>query len=173
MKIKRKHIIIGSVVALAVGLMSFTSARSSQAKNLFKELKIGLHKFRTIGMNGLTSVRLRLDIFLHNPTGEDFSIDTRGLVQPKVLRVYLDNELIGTATLQNVTSLMLKSGGKAVIENIAIDFGLFGIGKKIWALYEANGLNFSALSNELFKRTRVEADIDAFGQMYTFKQTLV
>ena len=68
---KPKHLIIGGVAVLAIGLMSFARARISQGKELFKRIlfKVSLPKRFDISTQRM---RFYVDLMLQNPTAQDF-----------------------------------------------------------------------------------------------------
>ena len=85
---KPKHLIIGGVAVLAIGLMSFTRARISQGKELFKRIlfKVSLPKRFDISTQRM---RFYVDLILQNPTAQDFSASSAGSIAAKSYRVML------------------------------------------------------------------------------------
>ncbi|MDO5106496.1 hypothetical protein, partial [Capnocytophaga sp.] len=86
MKIDRKYLVLGTVGVLAVSLMSFASAKKTQAAEVFEKMLLKISDVKRFDINW-KRVRLYVDLTLQNVTAQDFNFSTAGLLQGKVYRV--------------------------------------------------------------------------------------
>ena len=117
---KAKHLIIGGVAVLAIGLMSFTRAKISQGKELFKRIlfKVSLPKNFDISTQRM---RFYIDLILQNPTAQDFSASSAGSIAAKSYRVYVGNKLLAFGSLGSISGVTLPAGGSYTFPNIYVE----------------------------------------------------
>ena len=169
--IKKKYIILGAVAVLAISFLSFTSAKISQAKNLFSKLKFSFAGVGKVGIAPPAGIWLDIDLVISNPTAEDFYISSGGAIVPKVLTIYNKNELFGFASIDNLYSLEIKSGGRAYLKNIRVNLDTFSVGSAFFDLYQKYGTANLKGYTDILKNMIFEIDIEAFGQTFTLKQS--
>jgi len=193
MKMKPKHLIIGGVAVLAIGLMSFTRARISQGKELFKRIlfKVSLPKRFDISTQRM---RFYVDLILQNPTAQDFSASSAGSIAAKSYRVYVGNKLLAFGSLGSISGVTLPAGGSYTFPNIYVEiptiellkhaYSLTGEAdnwKKLFAAQQPNGttsLNdftnvVKANTITFMRELRYELDVEIFGVTYMFKQNVI
>ena len=189
---KAKHLIIGGVAVLAIGLMSFTRARISQGKELFKRIlfKVSLPKRFDISTQRM---RFYVDLILQNPTAQDFSASSAGSISAKSYRVYVGNKLLAFGSLGSISGVTLPAGGSYTFPNIYVEiptiellkhaYSLTGEAdnwKKLFAAQQPNGTtSLNDFTNVLKANTvtfmrelRYELDVEIFGITYMFKQNV-
>ena len=190
---KPKHLIIGGVAVLAIGLMSFTRARISQGKELFKRIlfKVSLPKRFDISTQRM---RFYVDLILQNPTAQDFSASSAGSISAKSYRVYVGNKLLAFGSLGSISGVTLPAGGSYTFPNIYVEiptiellkhaYSLTGEAdnwKKLFAAQQPNGttsLNdftnvVKANTITFMRELRYELDVEIFGVTYMFKQNVI
>jgi len=196
MKMKPKHLIIGGVAVLAIGLMSFTRARISQGKELFKRIlfKVSLPKRFDISTQRM---RFYVDLMLQNPTAQDFSASSAGSIAAKSYRVYVGNKLLAFGSLGSISGVTLPAGGSYTFPNIYVEiptvellkhaYSLTGEAdnwKKLFAGKSAQQPNGSTSLNDFtnvvkantvtfMRELRYELDVEIFGITYMFKQNVL
>ena len=189
---KAKHLIIGGVAVLAIGLMSFTKAKISQGKELFKRIlfKVSLPKNFDISTQRM---RFYIDLILQNPTAQDFSASSAGSISAKSYRVYVGNKLLAFGSLGSISGVTLPAGGSYTFPNIYVEiptiellkhaYSLTGEAenwKKLFAAQQPNGttsLNdftnvVKANAVTFMRDLRYELDVEIFGITYMFKQNV-
>lgn len=189
---KPKHLIIGGVAVLAIGLMSFTRARISQGKELFKRIlfKVSLPKRFDISTQRM---RFYVDLILQNPTAQDFSASSAGSIAAKSYRVYVGNKLLAFGSLGSISGVTLPAGGSYTFPDIYVEiptiellkhaYSLTGEAdnwKKLFAAQQPNGttsLNdftnvVKANAVTFMRDLRYELDVEIFGITYMFKQNV-
>lgn len=189
---KAKHLIIGGVAVLAIGLMSFTKAKISQGKELFKRIlfKVSLPKNFDISTQRM---RFYIDLILQNPTAQDFSASSAGSIAAKSYRVYVGNKLLAFGSLGSISGVTLPAGGSYTFPNIYVEiptiellkhaYSLTGEAenwKKLFAAQQPNGttsLNdftnvVKANAVTFMRDLRYELDVEIFGITYMFKQNV-
>lgn len=193
---KAKHLIIGGVAVLAIGLMSFTRARISQGKELFKRIlfKVSLPKRFDISTQRM---RFYVDLMLQNPTAQDFSASSAGSIAAKSYRVYVGNKLLAFGSLGSISGVTLPAGGSYTFPNIYVEiptvellkhaYSLTGEAdnwKKLFAGKSAQQPNGSTSLNDFtnvvkantvtfMRELRYELDVEIFGITYMFKQNVL
>lgn len=193
---KPKHLIIGGVAVLAIGLMSFTRARISQGKELFKRIlfKVSLPKRFDISTQRM---RFYVDLMLQNPTAQDFSASSAGSIAAKSYRVYVGNKLLAFGSLGSISGVTLPAGGSYTFPNIYVEiptvellkhaYSLTGEAdnwKKLFAGKSAQQPNGSTSLNDFtnvvkantvtfMRELRYELDVEIFGITYMFKQNVL
>ena len=193
---KAKHLIIGGVAVLAIGLMSFTKARISQGKELFKRIlfKVSLPKRFDISTQRM---RFYVDLMLQNPTAQDFSASSAGSIAAKSYRVYVGNKLLAFGSLGSISGVTLPAGGSYTFPNIYVEiptvellkhaYSLTGEAdnwKKLFAGKSAQQPNGSTSLNDFtnvvkantvtfMRELRYELDVEIFGITYMFKQNVL
>ena len=196
MKMKPKHLIIGGVAVLAIGLMSFTRARISQGKELFKRIlfKVSLPKRFDISTQRM---RFYVDLILQNPTAQDFSASSAGSIAAKSYRVYVGNKLLAFGSLGSISGVTLPAGGSYTFPNIYVEiptiellkhaYSLTGEAdnwKKLFAGKSAQQPNGTTSLNDFtnvvkantvtfMRELRYELDVEIFGITYMFKQNVL
>lgn len=192
---KAKHLIIGGVAVLAIGLMSFTKAKISQGKELFKRIlfKVSLPKRFDISTQRM---RFYVDLILQNPTAQDFSASSAGSIAAKSYRVYVGNKLLAFGSLGSISGVTLPAGGSYTFPNIYVEiptvellkhaYSLTGEAdnwKKLFAGKSAQQPNGSTSLNDFtnvvkantvtfMRDLRYELDVEIFGITYMFKQNV-
>lgn len=192
---KPKHLIIGGVAVLAIGLMSFTRARISQGKELFKRIlfKVSLPKRFDISTQRM---RFYIDLILQNPTAQDFSASSAGSISAKSYRVYVGNKLLAFGSLGSISGVTLPAGGSYTFPDIYVEiptiellkhaYSLTGETdnwKKLFAGKTAQQPNGSTSLNDFtnvvkantvtfMRDLRYELDVEIFGITYMFKQNV-
>ena len=189
---KAKHLIIGGVAVLAIGLMSFTKAKISQGKELFKRIlfKVSLPKNFDISTQRM---RFYIDLILQNPTAQDFSASSAGSISAKSYRVYVGNKLLAFGSLGSISGVTLPAGGSYTFPDIYVEiptiellkhaYSLTGEAnnwKKLFAAQQPNGttsLNdftnvVKANAVTFMRDLRYELDVEIFGITYMFKQNV-
>lgn len=192
---KPKHLIIGGVAVLAIGLMSFTRARISQGKELFKRIlfKVSLPKRFDISTQRM---RFYVDLILQNPTAQDFSASSAGSIAAKSYRVYVGNKLLAFGSLGSISGVTLPAGGSYTFPNIYVEiptiellkhaYSLTGEAdnwKKLFAGKSAQQPNGTTSLNDFtnvvkanavtfMRELRYELDVEIFGITYMFKQNV-
>ncbi len=192
---KPKHLIIGGVAVLAIGLMSFTRARISQGKELFKRIlfKVSLPKRFDISTQRM---RFYVDLILQNPTAQDFSASSAGSISAKSYRVYVGNKLLAFGSLGSISGVTLPAGGSYTFPDIYVEiptiellkhaYSLTGETdnwKKLFAGKTAQQPNGSTSLNDFtnvvkanavtfMRELRYELDVEIFGITYMFKQNV-
>ncbi|WP_315015072.1 hypothetical protein [Capnocytophaga leadbetteri] len=192
---KAKHLIIGGVAVLAIGLMSFTRARISQGKELFKRIlfKVSLPKRFDISTQRM---RFYVDLILQNPTAQDFSASSAGSIAAKSYRVYVGNKLLAFGSLGSISGVTLPAGGSYTFPNIYVEiptiellkhaYSLTGEAdnwKKLFAGKSAQQPNGTTSLNDFtnvvkanavtfMRDLRYELDVEIFGITYLFKQNV-
>lgn len=193
---KPKHLIIGGVAVLAIGLMSFTRARISQGKELFKRIlfKVSLPKRFDISTQRM---RFYVDLILQNPTAQDFSASSAGSIAAKSYRVYVGNKLLAFGSLGSISGVTLPAGGSYTFPNIYVEiptiellkhaYSLTGEAdnwKKLFAGKSAQQPNGTTSLNDFtnvvkantvtfMRELRYELDVEIFGITYMFKQNVL
>lgn len=193
---KPKHLIIGGVAVLAIGLMSFTRARISQGKELFKRIlfKVSLPKRFDISTQRM---RFYIDLILQNPTAQDFSASSAGSIAAKSYRVYVGNKLLAFGSLGSISGVTLPAGGSYTFPDIYVEiptiellkhaYSLTGETdnwKKLFAGKTAQQPNGSTSLNDFtnvvkantvtfMRELRYELDVEIFGVTYMFKQNII
>ena len=196
MKMKPKHLIIGGVAVLAIGLMSFTRARISQGKELFKRIlfKVSLPKRFDISTQRM---RFYVDLILQNPTAQDFSASSAGSIAAKSYRVYVGKKLLAFGSLGSISGVTLPAGGSYTFPDIYVEiptiellkhaYSLTGETdnwKKLFAGKSAQQPNGSTSLNDFtnvvkantvtfMRELRYELDVEIFGVTYMFKQNII
>ena len=189
---KAKHLIIGGVAVLAIGLMSFTKAKISQGKELFKRIlfKVSLPKNFD---RSTQRMRFYIDLILQNPTAQDFSASSAGSISAKSYRVYVGNKLLAFGSLGSISGVTLPAGGSYTFPDIYVEiptiellkhaYSLTGEAdnwKKLFAAQQPNGttsLNdftnvVKANAVTFMRDLRYELDVEIFGITYMFKQNV-
>ncbi len=192
---KPKHLIIGGVAVLAIGLMSFTRARISQGKELFKRIlfKVSLPKRFDISTQRM---RFYVDLILQNPTAQDFSASSAGSIAAKSYRVYVGNKLLAFGSLGSISGVTLPAGGSYTFPDIYVEiptiellkhaYSLTGETdnwKKLFAGKSAQQPNGTTSLNDFtnvvkanavtfMRELRYELDVEIFGITYMFKQNV-
>lgn len=192
---KPKHLIIGGVAVLAIGLMSFTRARISQGKELFKRIlfKVSLPKRFDISTQRM---RFYVDLILQNPTAQDFSASSAGSIAAKSYRVYVGNKLLAFGSLGSISGVTLPAGGSYTFPDIYVEiptiellkhaYSLTGETdnwKKLFAGKSAQQPNGTTSLNDFtnvvkanavtfMRELRYELDVEIFGITYLFKQNV-
>lgn len=192
---KAKHLIIGGVAVLAIGLMSFTKAKISQGKELFKRIlfKVSLPKNFDISTQRM---RFYIDLILQNPTAQDFSASSAGSISAKSYRVYVGNKLLAFGSLGSISGVTLPAGGSYTFPNIYVEiptiellkhaYSLTGETdnwKKLFAGKSAKQPNGTTSLNDFtnvikantvtfMRELRYELDVEIFGITYLFKQNV-
>ena len=192
---KAKHLIIGGVAVLAIGLMSFTRARISQGKELFKRIlfKVSLPKRFDISTQRM---RFYIDLILQNPTAQDFSASSAGSISAKSYRVYVGNKLLAFGSLGSISGVTLPAGGSYTFPDIYVEiptvellkhaYSLTGETdnwKKLFAGKSAQQPNGTTSLNDFtnvvkanavtfMRDLRYELDVEIFGITYMFKQNV-
>lgn len=192
---KPKHLIIGGVAVLAIGLMSFTRARISQGKELFKRIlfKVSLPKRFDISTQRM---RFYVDLILQNPTAQDFSASSAGSIAAKSYRVYVGNKLLAFGSLGSISGVTLPAGGSYTFPDIYVEiptiellkhaYSLTGEAenlKKLFAGKSAQQPNGTTSLNDFtnvvkanavtfMRDLRYELDVEIFGITYLFKQNV-
>ena len=192
---KPKHLIIGGVAVLAIGLMSFTRARISQGKELFKRIlfKVSLPKRFDISTQRM---RFYVDLILQNPTAQDFSASSAGSIAAKSYRVYVGNKLLAFGSLGSISGVTLPAGGSYTFPDIYVEiptiellkhaYSLTGEAenwKKLFAGKSAQQPNGTTSLNDFtnvikantvtfMRDLRYELDVEIFGITYMFKQNV-
>ena len=192
---KPKHLIIGGVAVLAIGLMSFTRARISQGKELFKRIlfKVSLPKRFDISTQRM---RFYIDLILQNPTAQDFSASSAGSIAAKSYRVYVGNKLLAFGSLGSISGVTLPAGGSYTFPDIYVEiptiellqhaYSLTGEAenwKKLFAGKSAQQPNGTTSLNDFtnvvkanavtfMRDLRYELDVEIFGITYMFKQNV-
>ena len=192
---KPKHLIIGGVAVLAIGLMSFTRARISQGKELFKRIlfKVSLPKRFDISTQRM---RFYIDLILQNPTAQDFSASSAGSIAAKSYRVYVGNKLLAFGSLGSISGVTLPAGGSYTFPDIYVEiptiellkhaYSLTGEAdnwKKLFAGKSAQQPNGTTSLNDFtnvvkanavtfMRELRYELDVEIFGITYMFKQNV-
>lgn len=192
---KPKHLIIGGVAVLAIGLMSFTRARISQGKELFKRIlfKVSLPKRFDISTQRM---RFYIDLILQNPTAQDFSASSAGSIVAKSYRVYVGNKLLAFGSLGSISGVTLPAGGSYTFPDIYVEiptvellkhaYSLTGETdnwKKLFAGKSAQQPNGTTSLNDFtnvvkanavtfMRDLRYELDVEIFGITYMFKQNV-
>ena len=170
MKTKAIIVIMG-ICAIGVAIYGIAKAKTEQAKRLFEKVMFSFHQYRDAGAKlPQNKVWLLLDFALTNPTAEDFYINTNGSIQLTVIRVYLKGVPIGYASLPNFYQLDLRAGATATIENVYIEISAFSVASEIWDMIKENKKDWAKYMS-LINKLSFEIDIDAFGQIYTLKQS--
>ena len=177
MKINKKYIFIGGVCVLAASLMSFASAKKSQAAEVFEKMLLKISGVRKFDIS-LSRLRFFIDVTLQNVTAQDFTVSSAGIIKRKVYRLYRGNELLVSGALNNISSVNLPAGGFYTFKNIEVEIPITSL---IGILVEKAGgfgnltkpaVAFSALKNTdwfAFARTlRYEVDIEGLGNLFTF-----
>ena len=193
---KPKHLIIGGVAVLAIGLMSFTRARISQGKELFKRIlfKVSLPKRFDISTQRM---RFYVDLMLQNPTAQDFSASSAGSISAKSYRVYVGNKLLAFGSLGSISGVTLPAGGSYTFPDIYVEiptiellkhaYSLTGEAdnwKKLFASKSAQQPNGTTSLNDFtnvvkanpvtfMREVRYELDVEIFGITYMFKQNVL
>lgn len=193
---KPKHLIIGGVAVLAIGLMSFTRARISQGKELFKRIlfKVSLPKRFDISTQRM---RFYVDLILQNPTAQDFSASSAGSIAAKSYRVYVGNKLLAFGSLGSISGVTLPAGGSYTFPDIYVEiptiellkhaYSLTGEAenwKKLFAGKSAQQPNGTTSLNDFtnvikantitfMRELRYELDVEIFGVTYMFKQNVI
>ena len=192
---KAKHLIIGGVAVLAIGLMSFTRAKISQGKELFKRIlfKVSLPKRFDISTQRM---RFYVDLILQNPTAQDFSASSAGSIAAKSYRVYVGNKLLAFGSLGSISGVTLPAGGSYTFPDIYVEiptiellkhaYSLTGEAdnwKKLFAGKSAQQPNGTTSLNDFtnvikantvtfMRDLRYELDVEIFGITYMFKQNV-
>ena len=192
---KAKHLIIGGVAVLAIGLRSFTKAKISQGKELFKRIlfKVSLPKNFDISTQRM---RFYIDLILQNPTAQDFSASSAGSIAAKSYRVYVGNKLLAFGSLGSISGVTLPAGGSYTFPNIYVEiptiellkhaYSLTGEAdnwKKLFAGKTAQQPNGTTSLNDFtnvlkantvtfMRELRYELDVEIFGITYLFKQNV-
>ena len=192
---KAKHLIIGGVAVLAIGLMSFTRARISQGKELFKRIlfKVSLPKRFDISTQRM---RFYVDLMLQNPTAQDFSASSAGSISAKSYRVYVGNKLLAFGSLGSISGVTLPAGGSYTFPDIYVEIPTVELLKHAYSLtgetdnwkklfygksaQQPNGttsLNdftnvVKANAVTFMRELRYELDVEIFGITYMFKQNV-
>lgn len=169
MKIEKKHILIGGICCLALLTMSFASAKVSQAKLVFEQLKFGIAGFGKIGLKSLINLWFDVDIAIDNPTAQDFTVSTAGIISLKVVRVYQGEKLLGYGTA-DVSGIELKAGKRTVIKGIRLNVNITTAGGLVADLYKKHKFDVASYA-EILPSLRYEIDLEALGVIYTFKQS--
>ncbi|GET46899.1 hypothetical protein [Capnocytophaga felis] len=177
MKINKKYAVIGAVGVLAVSLMSFASAKKSQAAEVFEKMLLKISALRNISIN-FSRLRFYVDLTMQNTTAQDFTVSSAGIIKGKVYRVYRDNELLVSGALNDISSVNLPAGGFHTFKNIQVEVPISAL---ISILVEKVGgfgnftkpaVAFNSLKNTdwfAFARTlRYEVDIEGLGNIFTF-----
>ena len=193
---KAKHLIIGGVAVLAIGLMSFSRAKISQGKELFKRIlfKVSLPKRFDISTQRM---RFYVDLILQNPTAQDFSASSAGSIAAKSYRVYVGNKLLAFGSLGSISGVTLPAGGSYTFPDIYVEiptiellkhaYSLTGEAenwKKLFAGKSAQQPNGSTSLNDFtnvikantvtfMRELRYELDVEIFGVTYMFKQNVI
>ena len=193
---KPKHLIIGGVAVLAIGLMSFTRARISQGKELFKRIlfKVSLPKRFDISTQRM---RFYVDLILQNPTAQDFSASSAGSIAAKSYRVYVGNKLLAFGSLGSISGVTLPAGGSYTFPDIYVEiptiellkhaYSLTGEAdnwKKLFSGKSAQQPNGNTSLNDFtnvvksntvtfMRELRYELDVEIFGVTYMFKQNVL
>jgi len=193
---KAKHLIIGGVAVLAIGLMSFTRAKISQGKELFKRIlfKVSLPKRFDISTQRM---RFYVDLILQNPTAQDFSASSAGSIAAKSYRVYVGNKLLAFGSLGSISGVTLPAGGSYTFPDIYVEiptiellkhaYSLTGETdnwKKLFAGKSAQQPNGNTSLNDFtnvvkantvtfMRELRYELDVEIFGVTYMFKQNVL
>ena len=192
---KAKHLIIGGVAVLAIGLMSFTKAKVSQGKELFKRIlfKVSLPKRFDISTQRM---RFYVDLILQNPTAQDFSASSAGSIAAKSYRVYVGNKLLAFGSLGSISGVTLPAGGSYTFPDIYVEiptiellkhaYSLTGEAdnwKRLFAGKSAQQPNGTTSLNDFtnvikantvtfMRELRYELDVEIFGITYMFKQNI-
>lgn len=168
---KKTIVIITALCAIGAAIYGITKAKTAQAKRLFEKVIFSFHMYRDMGAKiEQSKIWLLLDFALTNPTAEDFYINTNGSIQLKVMRVYLKGTPIGYASLPGFYQLDLRAGRTAIIEKVYIEISMLSLAGELWDMvgeYKKNWKKYTDILNKL----SFEIDIDAFGQIYTLKQS--
>ncbi len=167
---KVKTLILLGICMVGIAMYSMSKAKTAQAKRLFEKIMFSLYRVKKVGISGPFNSWITLDFSLTNPTSEDFYINTNGAIQIKVMRMYLMGRQIGYATIPELYQIDLRAGQKAILEDVKIELSNIDIGSELFNSIAKNKSNFSGYT-EIINKLSFEIDIDAFGQIYTLKQS--
>lgn len=167
---KKKYILWAGIALLAFSMMSFTKSKVQQAQRLFEQIKIAIAGVGKMGLKNLTNLWFDIDVALLNPTAEDFYITTGGVAQVKVVRIYYKEQMLGFGKTDGVYSLNLPAGGRDILKNIRIEVSLLDFGNILSEYYKKYKTDLEKYK-EIIMQMQVEVDIDAFGQIYTLRQS--
>ncbi|GIZ16627.1 hypothetical protein [Capnocytophaga catalasegens] len=186
MKIERKHIILGLVAVLGGSMMNFVSGKVNQAKAVFEKIEIKLSTIKRIRIAN-SALKFDVDISLQNPTSQDFTASSGGLLKGRLYRVYLKEKLLIMGSLNDIEGINLPVGGTHTFKDISVSIPLIDVGKELLSIVGGGDI-FSGLTaltqkglldkvksiefQNLLKDLRYEIDIEGFGQIYTFKEKL-
>lgn len=186
---KTKHIIIGGVVLASLSLMSFASAKTSQAKELFEKIIFWVSNIKRVRIED-SKIKFDIDITLENPTAQDFTASSAGTIKAKVYRVYYGNnpKPLVVGSLNNFYGFQIMAGSRFTFSDIPVEIPVMNAGNQLvdiltngqgygalFGLLNKDGLNQLSNRNwgEVVKKFRYEVDIEAFGLIYTYKNTIV
>lgn len=183
MKVNKKWVILGLLGVLGLTTMSFVSAKKSQAREIFKQIQFRIQSIRRIRIAD-SKLKFDVDLSLQNPTAQDFTLSLAGLIKAKVLRVFRGNTLLSVGSLNDLQSVNLSAGGRQTFTitaeipllDLAKELGNIAFGNDIFAgiknlIQQGNiGDHFKNINwNQVVKELRYEVDIEAFGNIYTFR----
>lgn len=177
MKIKRKHIVIGGLMVLAISLMSFAGAKKAQASQVFEKIVFKIVGIRNVDLNW-SRLKFHFDLMLMNPTANDFSLSSAGAIRGKAYRVYRGNQLLVSGTLNNIGNVNLPAGGSQVFKDILVEIPIATVGQELLNMVGGfQGLtNLDNIKNinymQFFQSLRYEVDIEGFGSIFTFKDNV-
>lgn len=193
MKVSKKHLVIGGLVLLGFSLMSFASAKGSQAKEVFSNLKFKVGGLRRFDVN-LNRIRFYLDLILQNPTSHDFSVSSGGVIKGRGYRVYRGDKMLTHGTLNNISNINLPPFGAFTLKDIYVEIPTLEMGSQVLDLVggvdtvknilgdlfsktKTNALdqakaNVNQNIGKLLSELRYEIDIEALGQTVTYKGTV-
>ena len=180
---KPTYLIIGGVSLGVLALMSFVKAKTAQATDVFKKMIPSVSLPKRIDIS-TTRLRFYIDVTLQNPTAQDFYASSGGAIKAKVFRICKGDEVIAFGQISNdISGLNLPAGGQCSFNDIYIEIPtmkLLSVGNDLFGGFDGlkNLIKGGSIGDKLQKtlgnflgKLTVEADIEALGQIYTFKKT--
>lgn len=183
-------LLLGSFALLGVSLMNFSKAKVMQAKEVFNKCRIKVQDIAIDSSNTkLSNFSFSIILRIENWTGQDFTLDTVGLIKAKIIRIYKGDRAISRASLDHFQNIEMKAGGAFetpriyfTIDNVALleilgeiltgkDFSLLDIAK-------LKDLKWSELKDtikpaDILKDFRYELEVEGLGETYTFKDKIL
>lgn len=187
MKIKPIYLILGGLAVGAIALMSFTRTTQTQLAKIFEKMRLKITSVRNIGIRG-GNLEANIDLTLQNTTSQHVDLSSGGTIKGKAYRIYRNANFIAGGSLNNLSAINLSAGNQFTFKNISVEIPLIQLGQEALDLLggfsslkmfiqqdgvkrlvdKAKSIDFYKYINELV----YEIDVEAFGQTFTFKQTV-
>lgn len=171
----------------AISLMSFASAKATQASEIFKNILIKIEDITNFHWIGIKKIKFDVTIRLQNPTPQDFSASSGKMIKGKGWILFKKGTQIASGQLHSLSEINLPAYGEYVFEPFTVEIGVKEFFSEAIKTVTGDDSFFGSIEKAIKGDWKIKeldwkkqlddftylVDIEGMGNIYSFRGKLV